>query len=405
MVSVPSMVAPSGRPRLLRNGEDAFACILSHIGRAQRSIAIRCFDWHDDDAGRLVARSLLAAADRGVRVEIKKDRVGANYEYLEGSQQSLLHKRMTPLAVIQTLFLMVVYQRWGSLRQRPSPLADALFDHPNVRIEAERLRFDHSKLYVFDEATIILGGMGIGDDFHQKNVDFMVEVEDAEAVRRFQARASGQERFDPTRTLDFLTMERGSPDPELLEVRLSLIASATERLTVEMAYLGDDRCTDALVAAVDRGVRVTLLTSSYANIIGDLNLGTCDRILRRTGAPERLAIYLHPGMVHGKAMVVDGKVVQIGSSNFTPLSHAAYGEVDIVSRDPELARAVESAIERQIGEARRVGPRVPYRWPYFYVETGVLAYQSRKASHPEDSPLRHAFARMASTARAVARGQ
>src|SRR4051812_47371051 len=100
--------AGAGQPRLLRNGEQAFARILERIGGARRSIRMRCFDWHDDEAGEMVARALLDAADRGVRVTVWKDRVGANYEYLEGSQQSFLHKEMDLLARMQTLFLMAV---------------------------------------------------------------------------------------------------------------------------------------------------------------------------------------------------------------------------------------------------------------------------------------------------------
>ena len=60
---------------------------------------------------------------------------------------------------------MTVYGRWGSLRQRPSPLADALLAHQNVKVIRHEKRFDHAKLYVFDDETVILGGMGIGDDF------------------------------------------------------------------------------------------------------------------------------------------------------------------------------------------------------------------------------------------------
>ena len=381
--SRPADPAP-GRPRLLRNGEQAFARILERIGAARRSIRMRCFHWRDDHAGELVARALLDAAERGVSVTIEKDRIGANYEYLEGSQQSLLHKRMDLLARLQTLFLMAVYDRWGPLRQRPNPLAEALAGHPNVTILADEKRFDHSKVYILDEETMILGGMGIGDDFLRANVDFMVEVEGAELVRRFGDLEAGRARFDPTRRLDFLLRSPYRHDCPLLDTRLALLASARERLTIEMAYLGHPRLTEALVAAVRRGVSVTLLTSRRASIIGDLNLGTCDRILERTGAPENLRIVLHPRMVHGKAIVVDGAIADIGSANFTRLSHSTYAEVDLYCQDEAFARTVERAIEEQVAEGELVRPRISYRKSYFYVETAIIAYQSRKraASRP-----------------------
>ena len=136
---------------------------------------VRCFEWRDDDAGRSVARALLAAADRGVESPILKDRIGGYYEHLEATKQSFFHKQISLHARVQLWFLMTFYGRWGSLRQSPSELADALLAHPKVTFVSEK-RFDHAKLYVFDDETVILGGMGIGDDFRDVNVDFMVEI-------------------------------------------------------------------------------------------------------------------------------------------------------------------------------------------------------------------------------------
>jgi phosphatidylserine/phosphatidylglycerophosphate/cardiolipin synthase-like enzyme len=372
---------------LLRNGEQANSGILRRIAAAKRSVRMRCFDWRDDETGAVFGRALLAAADRGVLVTIEKDRVGANYEYLEGSQQSFLHKRMDLLATLQTLFLMAVYDRWGSLRQRPNPLAEALCAHPNVRLEAGDKRFDHSKVYVIDDEVLILGGMGIGDDFHRSNVDFMVELEGADLVHRFHELEAGRAHFDATRDVDFLVRPAWVHDCPLLDARLNLIASARERLTIEMAYFGDPRCTDALVDAVRRGVQLTMLTARRANIIGDLNLGTCDRILRRTGAPDHVRVFLHPRMIHGKAIVADGRAVQIGSANLTLLSHTTYAEVDLYCREPQFALAVEQAILRECDNAVLVRPRIPYRRAYFYVETAIIRYQSRRRKPAEPAAV------------------
>src|SRR5205823_2844821 len=144
---------------------------------------------------------------------------------------------------------------------------DALLRHDNIIVKHDERRFDHAKLYVFDEETVILGGMGIGDDFRLTNVDFMVEISGGNAAGRLQQRYEGHAPFDPTRTFDFLLHSfRGSPRlaRTLAEERLRLIASARRRLTIEMAYLGDRACSDAIVAAVERGVEVTLLTAARA---------------------------------------------------------------------------------------------------------------------------------------------
>jgi phosphatidylserine/phosphatidylglycerophosphate/cardiolipin synthase-like enzyme len=130
-----------------------------------------------------------------------------------------------------------------------------------------------------------------------------------------------------------------------------------------------------------------MLTARRANIIGDLNLGTCDRILRRTGAPDHVRVFLHPRMIHGKAIVADGRAVQIGSANLTLLSHTTYAEVDLYCREPQFALAVEQAILRECDNAVLVRPRIPYRRAYFYVETAIIRYQSRRRKPAEPAAV------------------
>ena len=367
-------------PELLHGGEAAFRRILERINTAERSILLRCFDWRDDETGELVARHLLAAADRGVEVTVLKDRVGRTYEYLEGTRSSFFHKDIDFVARMQTWFLMAGYGQWGSFRQRESELASALLKHQNVTIARHEKRFDHSKLYVFDDDALVLGGMGIGDDFRCHNVDFMVEVRGRDAVRRFTDRHLGRVAFDPERDLDYLLHSfRAESRSSLIEDRLRLIEQARFRLTIEMAYLGDRRFTDALVAAVERDVEVTLLTSQRANIIADLNLQTCNELLRRTGAPAHLKVILHPRMVHGKAIVADGERVDIGSANFTRLSHGAYEEVNLYSRHRSFAREVERAIVADCDAGERAGRAVRYRRAYAAVELALSHYHGGRS--------------------------
>jgi len=378
---------PESRARfqLMAGGEAAFARILERIDGAERSIVVRCFEWRDDETGQMLARALLQAADRGVEVKILKDRVGMAYEHLEGTKQSFFHKRIGLIPRLQTWSLMTVYGRWGSLRQKPSPLADALLSHQLVTVAHHQKRFDHAKLYVFDDETVILGGMGIGDDFRRHNVDFMVEISGGGAATRLADRYEGRAPFDPERTFDYLLHSfKGSAPPKkgqrvaLARQRLALIASAQKSLTIEMAYFGDRACTTALVDAVKRGVRVTVLTAARANISGDLNLWTCAQLLRRTGSADNLRIVLHPRMVHGKAIVGDGAWVDIGSTNFTSPSHGGYEEVDLFCRDAAFARRVEEAIERDTRDGKPARLPIRYRRRFAVVERMLGSFHGRK---------------------------
>ena len=103
------------------------------------------------DLVRGLAVGGLGAANRGVRVRIVKDRDGAVYERQEGSGQSLFHKETSLYDTAETLFLTAAYEQRirRTQRQRPSPLAAAVRDHPNIELR-ETSCFDHAKLYVFE---------------------------------------------------------------------------------------------------------------------------------------------------------------------------------------------------------------------------------------------------------------
>lgn len=377
-----SVPAPAvDNPRVLGTGREAFPAILDRIARARRSIEIRAFLWRDDATGNALGTALLDAADRGVKVTIHKDRIAAVYEYAGGSRQSFFHKRVDPVRGFQAWFIGRMYRASGSFKQKPNPVADAMLAHRNISVEHRRKRFDHSKLFIIDEDTLILGSMNIGDAHHTEWVDLMIELDGAHHLARLRERMAGHDEFDPSRGIDFLVHSREAHRPRtcpMLTHRLALIDAARESLTIEMAYMGDRRFTQALARAVQRGVEVTLVTAWQSDVAANLNRATCDALMRTTGAPKNLTIVLLPRMVHSKVVVIDHRWVDIGSANFTSLSHGVYDEINLYADSVPFARAMEDEIARHCLEGRIVEQRVGYRRMYTHLERAIMLYQSRK---------------------------
>ncbi len=370
------------KPTIYADGTEAYTRIFAHIAAAQHTIEVRAFVWRDDDTGRAVARALLAAAERGVKVSVYKDRVAASYEYHGGTRQSLFHKRIGFDQRLQTWVLDRAYSVRGSLAQRPSVEAIALLSHPNVQVEHARKRFDHAKVWVFDDQALMLGGMGIGDDHRHRWVDFMVELQGAPVVQRLRQRLAAQAAFDPARPLDFLAHSRGTHGLHhcpMLEQRLALINAATSSLHIAMAYLGDARFTEALLAAVNRGVSVSLITSARADVMGHINRATCNKLFAHAQS-DRLQIFVHPQMVHAKAIVIDERICDIGSANFTPLSHGVYDEVNLYVNDPAFAQDLVQAMQLRAAEATRLSRRFTTAKAALLLERAVVAYMSRRAA-------------------------
>jgi cardiolipin synthase len=385
MCESPSTALPARHDlaiELLSSGSEAYATILDRVRRARRSIDVRAFVWFDDEAGNRLGEALLEAAERGVRIRVLKDRIAAVYEYMGGTRQSFFHKRVDRVRALQAWVLGRFYGAPGPMRQEHNRLASALLAHPNVSVEHHAKRFDHAKTFVFDDEHIVLGSMGIGNDHRQNWHDVMIVLEGRAHVGRLERRLRGEVRFDPSRVVDFLVHRRGvhaSRACELAVDRLALIDRAVRTLSVEMAYLGDARFTDAIVRAVGRGVKVLLVTSR-SDVLGYVNLATCEELLRRTRGAENLRIVLTRCMTHSKIVAVDGAFVDVGSANFTRLSHGVYDEVNAYVADAAFARRVEEMIASHADAGVACVDRVAGHSPLLaWLERAAVAWQSRRA--------------------------
>ncbi|MDB4955251.1 MAG: phospholipase D/Transphosphatidylase [Myxococcales bacterium] len=376
-----SIPTAGGALRVLGSGDVAFQAILERIRSAKKSVEIRAFLWRDDEAGNMLGEAVLAAADRGAEVIIHKDRIAAVYEYTGGNKQSFFHKRVDPIRGFQAWFLGAVYRAPGSFKQKPNALSQRILAHKNITVEHTRKRFDHSKIYIIDDHYLALGSMGIGDNHRHEWIDLMIEAEGEEHVNRLRERMTGLDEFDPSRGIDFLVHSREAHRKNscpMITHRLALIDAAQVSLTVEMAYLGDRRFTAALARAVQRGIHVKLVTADQADVLANINRATCQTLMRLTGAPDNLQIILLPRMVHSKVVVIDHRWCDIGSANFTSLSHGVYDEINLYADSATFARELEAEIERHCEHGRLAGSRLSYRRMYSGLERAIMAYQSRK---------------------------
>jgi cardiolipin synthase len=223
--------------------------------------------------------------------------------------------------------------------------------------------------------------MGIGDNHRHDWIDVMVEVEGEQHVARLRERMAGLDEFDPSRGLDFLVHSRSAHRKKscpMISHRLALIDAAERSITVAMAYFTDRRFTAALARAVQRGVEVKVIIADQADVLANINRATCDALMRLTGAPENLTIVLVPRMVHSKVVVIDHRFSDVGSANFTSLSHGVYDEINLYADSESFARALESEIERHCLDAPIAEQRLRYRKMYSGFERAIIAYQSRR---------------------------
>ncbi|MBV8658430.1 MAG: cardiolipin synthase ClsB [Burkholderiales bacterium] len=330
---------------LLRNGEAYFPALCNAISQAQREIFMESYLYRDDRAGELVSRHLIAAARRGVRVQLLLDGFGA------GDMPDALRERLVRGGVRLLFF-------------RP--------DYAKLSFSRQRLRRLHRKLVVIDGSIGFVGGINVIDDETEAGLapryDYALQiggplVADLRAIAAQQWRHSSwvQLKRDWARLphAPAVPIPQGEVNARLVRrdnlrhrrdieaMYLAAINSAHEEIILAHAYfLPGMTFRRALLAAAKRGVRIVLLLQGR---IDHALLYYATRVLYRPLLKAGVEIHeYHAGFMHAKVCVVDRFWFTVGSSNIDPFSLLTAREANVEARDAHLAGELRASIEERI---------------------------------------------------------
>jgi len=332
---------------LLLNGDQIFPALLAAVRSARTSINYAQYFWVDGAVAHELAQALAERARAGVRVNVLLDGVGTlgmPGAHIETMRQSGCHVEwFRPLA------------RW-SLRR-----------HNNR---------NHRRILVVDGRLGLTGGSGVSDKWtgdgrredHWRDTDVRIE---GPAVNWLQAAFIENWREATGELLggrDYVPGERpASGDVRVQVVRSSpaggsyaaytmvLLAFSSARRSILLTnpyFVLDERMTNALVAAAQRGVRVVALTP-----------GRIDHALVRSASRHDFGRLLQSGvqiyeyqaaLLHAKTLVVDGAWSSVGSTNLDNRSFALNEELNLAVYDAGVARQLENVFEADLRHARRV---------------------------------------------------
>lgn len=350
---------PSGKLELLIDGKDSFSRIISRIRTAERTIYINMHIWRDDMIGNKIARELLQAADKGVKVFISKDAIGVIFEKGEENKQSFFHKKTRLLLWVQQRIIDWFYYTPGkskSIKQNHNDLVNQVIDHENITVNRDILKYDHSKYYIFDDKILILGGMNIEDRALDRDVsgrkwnDYMCEIRDEQIIARFKKRISGKGNIVPQCRLNFVVnknqqVKRFEIKPKIME----LLSRAQKKVYVQIPYWGDKEIIKKIIETAGRGVKIFIILHRRSNILADLNLRTMREILSKSQG--NISLYLSNNMHHAKMINVDERFTLIGSANFNRQAMTQANEVDILvdGKNVSFTKDILRNIKKHIG--------------------------------------------------------
>jgi cardiolipin synthase len=343
---------PGNRIRLLRDGAQYFPALAAAIDGAEREVWLESYIFADDPAGELVAAALARAARRGVKVRVLIDGWGAKL-YLSAA----LERAMRADGI--------------DLRKYRPEVAPWQF-------RSHRLRRLHRKLCHIDGRIAFVGGINIIDDMNTPHhtpprADFAVTVEGPllpaiqytmqrvwALVQLVQTGASDVALFpEPpavgrigNQTAKFVARDNLRHRRDIEHAYLAAIRIARREIIIANSYFFPGiRFRRALVAAAQRGVKVTLLLQGKVEYI---LLHFASRALYGQLLEGGVVIQeYHRSMLHAKVAVVDDHWATVGSSNIDPYSLLMAREANVFVRDGRF----NSELKAQLVEMIEAGSR------------------------------------------------
>ena len=371
---------------LLEGGRNAFPEIIRQIRAAEQEITVHMFIWREDDIGAEIAREIIAAADRGVKVTIEKDLYAVTLEYAEESQKSLFHSPnlMDRLSIFMLTLFYNSKLMGKRLKTARSNLYMQLKNHPGIVIMDDVRTRDHSKYYIFDRKVLILGGINIEDKEYSCDLkgrvyhDYMIKINDSDAVAQFLAK-----RKDPRKKSDLFKVNMKEPVRcfEMKDSYLEIIDSAERELCIMMAYFAPYKdIMSAIKRAMQRNVRLRIMIPESANFMDNLNKRTVSKLLGFAGSHKdecsgTVEVFVTKKMLHAKLLMNEQRII-IGSCN---INEKAFTELDelavVVDNDGSpIAEEIRSSVNNAFRNAECVsaGSGIQYNPVMAAIETVVM---------------------------------
>ena len=342
--------------RVLRNGDEIFPAMLDAIRTATRTVDFVTFVYWTGEIAVTFAEALQGAARRGCRVRVLLDAVGA---------------RKIDEALIDDMSKAGCDVRWF----RP------FFDRKVPKI-AEANRRTHRKILVCDNALGFCGGVGIAAEWTGDARD-EAEWRDTHLAVRGPAVAGllsafidnladqHEDGYDARgeHDIDFtehgstaMFVVRGSAETgasDVWRMIMTLVSIAEKRLRIATAYFNPDRFViDALIAAVERGVHVTLLVPGEHHDKRFIQIAGEEAYQELLDAGVDIRTY-EVSMMHAKVMTVDGRIATVGSTNFNQRSMQHDEEANVVLVDEDIVGVLDEHLDDDLTKSIELDPA---RW-------------------------------------------
>lgn len=331
----------------LQNGDQIFPAMLAAIRAAQRTVTFETYIYWSGDIGKQFADALSERARAGVQVHVLLDWVGSSK-----MEESYLSE------------------------MRHAGVQIEKFHKPHWSSLARLNNRTHRKLLIVDGMVGFTGGVGIAPEWtghaqdpdHWRDTHYRVR---GPAVAQMQStfldnwlKVTGRvlhgdayfpalEAAGPQRAQMFSSSPSSGSESMQLMYHMA-IAAAERSIDLSAAYFVPDELTRQLLSdALQRGVRLRIVTPGE-----HIDTDTVKAASRGTWGPLLEAgaeIYIYtPTMYHCKVMIVDRRIVSVGSTNFDNRSFRLNDEANLNVYDEAFAQRQTVVFEQDMARSHRV---------------------------------------------------
>jgi cardiolipin synthase len=327
---------PGNALTVLNDYQTIFRHLINDISQATDTCSLEFYIWESGGLADELIDTVIEAHARGVEFRILLDSVGSA-RFLKGKQVKML--REAGVNVVEALHVNPVKM---------------LFQRADIR--------NHRKIAVIDNRVAYTGSQNLVDPRYFKQdagvgewVDLMIRVEgpavsvlnnviamdwsvEAEAVDRFSASGISTDKVGdiPVQVVPSGPVFREGAIHELI---MSIIYKARRELVITTPYFApDEPLIEALIAAANRGVHITLVIPARV-----------DSLMIRYAAPALLDTLLNAGiqvaqydqgLLHTKSITIDGEFCVVGSVNLDMRSLWLNFEISLFIYDSDFTRQI-----------------------------------------------------------------
>ncbi|HWA34384.1 MAG TPA: phospholipase D-like domain-containing protein [Cyclobacteriaceae bacterium] len=322
--------------KLVRGGIEFFELLEQMIDKARHLIHFQVYILDEDATGKNVARALIRAAQRGVKVFLMVD------GYASKNLSKSFIMELTEAGIHFRMF---------------QPLFKSRKFYVGRRL--------HHKVIVVDDFYSLVGGLNISDRYNDTDdgrawLDWAILAEGQISeqlakvcVRRYKMRLKlMHDHQRPTGDLSLRTVE--SPvririndwigrRREITNTYLDMFKTAKSHITIMSPYfLPGSELRSRMKQALGRGVAVKVIIAGISDVPMSKH---AERYLYRWMFRNKVQIYEYQDTVlHGKVGIVDGRWMTIGSYNLNNLSAYVSVELNLDITDASFAKSAEERL-------------------------------------------------------------